>query len=396
MLHFVRRGRQHVWIVATRTTHFPLRGNRALAVPQLLDLAHRFLRRCVALHEDRLKRLERETRAKIEHVSPSADDAAFPLQVALLANRIAEARLEMLGVDDTRIGNDRWLERELLVDMQFARPVATFATDRRLHAESRLHVSIDRPRNVLHPVDVAIKATRLNRSSPVCSRLESGRDVPNLTLGKPTDPRLPDGTFAKAEIRLSQLAGPDDDLGVGTHRNRRLAIASGERLDMNDLVGNRFDPILAIRRRCKSRSRFGIVAVVELRIRANHGRTAHRVLVKTLVNLDVASRARRIADVFHARFHVSERRGERELRVFGGGFIECERGNGIGMQARPIAIRNRTSHEEDGEGKYEKSGMRCFQITITRRDFTAPSLWDEVVGGVGLRFRDGPSSRNTP
>ena len=64
-----------------------------------------------------------------------------------------------------------------------------------------------------------------------------------------------------------------------------------------------------------------------------------------------------------------------------------------------IAAKSNTQSHRPRRGRRGQRrdvGMQSFQITIIRRGFTAPSMWDEVDGGVGLRFRDRPSSRSTP
>ena len=66
----------------------------------------------------------------------------------------------------------------ILRDVQFARPVAPLATDRRLPDQQRLAVAVDRSGDVFDPIDVAVQALGDDRPPTAGAHVEPRRQVP--------------------------------------------------------------------------------------------------------------------------------------------------------------------------------------------------------------------------
>ena len=80
------------------------------------------------LDEDRDELVEREPRAEVPLLVAGPEEAVGPLEVALLADRLAGRRGQVAGVDDRRVEASAAYAR--LADVQGAGAVAPFAADR--------------------------------------------------------------------------------------------------------------------------------------------------------------------------------------------------------------------------------------------------------------------------
>src|SRR5437879_4109160 len=95
-------GRQLVWIVAGDAAHFPIAGLKTATGVHLFDVtdglvARRGFRRP---HEDRPELLQGQARAIIERLPALAYKPRLPLEVALLADGLAQGGRQVTGIYD--------------------------------------------------------------------------------------------------------------------------------------------------------------------------------------------------------------------------------------------------------------------------------------------------------
>ena len=146
----------------------------ATAGPHLLDVPHR-LAPLVRATEDREEVGRGQTGAIVERLPTRSVNAMVAQEVALLADGLAEAGLQVPRVDDRRVP---LIDQLLAAHMQLARAVAAFAADR-VAPEEGLLVSIDGLRHRLDMVGMAEQAGRLDRPIEVeVVPLVAGGEVP--------------------------------------------------------------------------------------------------------------------------------------------------------------------------------------------------------------------------
>src|SRR5215213_1584780 len=109
--------------------------------------------------------MKRQAGAVVELAAAARHHSLLALQVALLANGVAERHLQPGRVDDAVVGAVR-RPRAVPADVQLARPVAALAADR-VAPEGRLAVAVDRALDVVSVVAVAEQAPRRDRAAEV-------------------------------------------------------------------------------------------------------------------------------------------------------------------------------------------------------------------------------------
>ncbi len=152
-----------VRIVTRNAAEFSLAGNVAAALLHLLELAHR----AITLHHfrnenvDRPELVQRQTRAKIEGLAAAPQTAVLPLQMALLANGVAQPRLQLRRVHDRVVVFVGFGAVFALLDVEFAWAVATLATNAQA-GKCRFIVSVLSSVNRVRLVAVTIQAFDVN------------------------------------------------------------------------------------------------------------------------------------------------------------------------------------------------------------------------------------------
>src|SRR5262245_1215052 len=241
------RGWRTMRVVARGTAEATAARGRAPADRHLLHLPDRFVevRKCRVPDVDRDEQVERQAGSKIKRLAVATIDSLSTLEVTLPADILAQIRGQVPGVHDA--GVDSTSNRAtvgLLLDVQGARPVTALAPDRSLPAQKWFLEPVESPRDWLDLVDVTKQTPGCDRTKGVPAGSEPGRHVPDLLLRKPTHPRLPEGTLARAEVRPAARAGTDarDYCGV---RPRYLATGAVlHRFRENERVAPPFDPVV--------------------------------------------------------------------------------------------------------------------------------------------------------
>src|SRR5438876_4085083 len=121
-----------VRIVTRDTAHLAAAGNEAAAGMHLLHLADELpgLRLTCRPYKHGHEKVQRQTRAKVEHAPAAAQNADLSLKVTLLANRFAQGWLQVTRIDDGGIDDVGRLFTPLMAAyMQFAGAVAALAAD---------------------------------------------------------------------------------------------------------------------------------------------------------------------------------------------------------------------------------------------------------------------------
>src|SRR5262249_32220693 len=150
---------------------------------------------------------------------PPADDALLALEVALLADRLAQGVLQPGGVDDGVVAPRDLLARLPAADVQLAGAVAALAADG-VAVEDRLPVAVERVRDVVRVVAVAEQAAGRDGAAEVLvAHLVAGGQVPAAPLGVPGERRLEEVAVAGDRVTTRPRPGADGEvhLGLGDH-----------------------------------------------------------------------------------------------------------------------------------------------------------------------------------
>src|SRR5579884_1854768 len=134
--------RQLVWIMAGDAAELTGAGLEAAAGIHLLDVAGELAGTALAHRSDKHgpEIGKRQSGPEIEGLPSPAEHASNPLQMALLADRLAQGRRQAGGIDDGIVGS-RQRPGLRLADVQFARPVAALTANRQA-IEYRLLIAI--------------------------------------------------------------------------------------------------------------------------------------------------------------------------------------------------------------------------------------------------------------
>src|SRR5262249_29576445 len=156
-----------------------------------------------------------------EHGSPAVKYPNFALEMALFADRLAQIRLEILGVHD-RVGPCQAVA--LLFDVQLTRTVAALAPD----AESVEHggsVAIYCSGHGIGAVAVAKEALLWDGAFEVrVIRIVARRDGPALLFTEPAESRLKQVSAALEQKRAAVSPGADRILDLGLKRGQHAAV----------------------------------------------------------------------------------------------------------------------------------------------------------------------------
>src|SRR5262249_11137690 len=137
--------RQRVRVVTRDAAELPPALLVAAAGHHLLDLADRPPAAGLRgrRHEHRPEQVQRQPRPVVERLPAAPEDAHLPLQGALLADGLAQGRLQVPRVDDARIHTKDRLAALAPGDVLSAGPVAALAADG-VAAEDRRLKAVDR------------------------------------------------------------------------------------------------------------------------------------------------------------------------------------------------------------------------------------------------------------
>jgi hypothetical protein len=244
--------------------------------------------------EDAPHAVERLAGAVVERFLPAPHDALAAAEVALLADGLAQRRVELGGVDDGKA-----VLRG--PDVQLPRAVTALAADG-VTLKDRLPVGVQRVGVGVGVVAVAEQAPRHDRPlEQVGGRriLEPGGQVPAVLAGEPCDGGLGQSALVLDQVRGRVGAGTDgvadDGLGFGDDP------AAGVERDLvvNRVVTPPLDPEL--RSECVKR-------LIERGQGRRAERPAHRVSAVRVGDIDVAGGAHVVADVADIRGCVEVRR----------------------------------------------------------------------------------------
>jgi hypothetical protein len=145
---------------------------------------------------------------------PTVDpqDASLTVEVALLTDRVPERGLQVRGIDD---GHVPAAGRRGKRHVQLARPVAPLAADG-MALEDRRPIAVDRARDRIDPVRVAVQASRHDRAVEVEVRLFiAGREVPPSLLGIPGDRGLEEKAIVFDQVGECLPPGADHEPDFG-------------------------------------------------------------------------------------------------------------------------------------------------------------------------------------
>src|SRR5262249_51623535 len=175
----------------------------------LLERAGRIkvTRYTVRRDKNRPEEIEGQSRTVVKRLAPHADDPPLSLQMALLADGVAESGRKMAWVDN---GVVKLTRAVMGLDVQLAGTVAALAADGMPTKERRLIV-VDRVGYRLHAVDVAKQAAGREWALEVRILLfESRRQAPPFFRGKPLHNRLEHVTVSNSEIGDGMASGAED------------------------------------------------------------------------------------------------------------------------------------------------------------------------------------------
>ena len=128
---------------------------------------------------DREELDQRQARSKIEQVAADSSDPVIALKMALLADRRSKRRLQVPGIDDRHVPS---VDQLWSVGVQFAGPMAPFATDR-MATENRRTKLVERVVDSLDAVGMAKQTTFFDRPVEVeIALFVSWRQVPAILL----------------------------------------------------------------------------------------------------------------------------------------------------------------------------------------------------------------------
>jgi hypothetical protein len=184
----------------------PVAALEAVALVHLLDLADgpRALPRLRGADEHRQEQPQRQAGAEVVLAAAAAQDAGGADQVTLLADGVAQRRLQAAGVDDGAV--------PLLLlaagDVQRPRAVAALAADG-VPLEDRFRVAIQRALDVVGAVGVTEQAVGQDGPSRPQRLARARRQVPHLLLGIPADRRHEQVAVAVGQVRVAAGAGAD-------------------------------------------------------------------------------------------------------------------------------------------------------------------------------------------
>src|SRR5262249_21040202 len=130
----------------------------------LLDVIHRFVWfiRLRLAHEDGPEVIEWHPRAEVVQVPTAPEDTHVPREMALLAHRRSQFRLQMTGIDNGVVGACRGILVAGVLDMRPTRTMAALATDR-VPVEDRLRIAVDVAFQRSCPVGVTEEAVTTDR-----------------------------------------------------------------------------------------------------------------------------------------------------------------------------------------------------------------------------------------
>src|SRR5262249_15490760 len=152
--------------------------------------------------------VERHPRPIVVEPPATPQDACGALEVALLADRLTQGRVQPFGIDDVVLRRRP--------DVPLPGAVAALAADD-MAAEDRLAVTVE---GVLHGLDamgMTVQANRLDEPARPRPRGKARRQAPDppaavlgLLLREVADRRLEDEAVADGEVRMAPHPGPDD------------------------------------------------------------------------------------------------------------------------------------------------------------------------------------------
>jgi hypothetical protein len=163
---FLARG-QYMGIVTGDATQLALARLKTAAGVHLFDLTDgpEVIGHLGRKHKDGAKLEQGQTGAKVEDLlaAPDYSTAELSLQMALLANRLAQGWVEAAGIDNRIVQALKNLTARAPVHVQFPWAVAAFTTNGKPPREKGLGIAVHRVGDGLEVVGVAKQAFRLDR-----------------------------------------------------------------------------------------------------------------------------------------------------------------------------------------------------------------------------------------
>ncbi len=294
--------RQPMWVVARGASELARATSITSAGMHLLDVSNRFGRTGVLLAGDEHHEefMQRQARTELECRATEPLDARSAPQMALLADRLAQRRIEVGGIHDREIATVRKHSR--IPDVQRSGTVASFAPNRQ-SPEGRRLVAVNRPHRRIESVGVAEDATGVYGSLEMVVLGQTiRREVPSSLLRVPTDRRLKEAAIALDQVRPAAMSRAYlvGHLGLDPCD---LALRVLTRLGMNNV------PIPTLNRIFQAAGSKAHLARVTVQtrchdlVRERHG-AAHRMLMIRRGDLRMATRTGGVADKFDSRLRI--------------------------------------------------------------------------------------------